>query len=294
MSHSTEQIGAKKSYRSIGWLCQRTGYSRKHLNRLADQGSIPGSQPRATSRSHWRFEVGSELRKFVQELVYKAKQLTAEPKPVRRYVRETVLAPLTPPRNKFAAAVRQLKGAQDAYVLNLACLMEQEEARVGAADTNEILREEGVASSDVERVKALLSLPTKVRQIARGLGDEHAIAVVRAKRLTMSARTRWLQKAKKHGLTAYELQKSIRQNRVVTMKDLHEQSGRNSGILTIEGISYELETWSKRGKLDGRIKGLDHEQKQMLSEELQRMEQYISDVKVEAQLSTRKVLSSGF
>ena len=291
MSHFPEESRAEKVFRSVGWLCAQSGYSRKHLNRLADNGEIPGSQPR-TSRSHWRFEDGPNLRRFVRGLRSKAKQSTATPKPVRRYVRETIPTPLKPPRNEFAGAVRQLKGARDAYILDLARLMERERARIGAVFMNKTLREEGVSSSDVERARALLDLSVEARQVARALTDEHAIAVKRAKQLSPAARTRWLQKAKKHGLTAYELQASIGEGRVVTVKDIHERSGYNSGILTIEGIVSHLEIWSKRGKRGGRLKGFGQEQKQKLSEELRRLKRCIADIEAETQLISRAATGS--
>lgn len=245
MLHFSEGKSVSKRLKTVGWLCKQTGYSRMQLNRLAQEGEIPGERPRSTSRSHRRFEDSLALRAFVRRLRDQKRLFIPKPKRVRLYVREDAPAPLEPPASVFAAAVRQVKNAKDASIRKLANLMATEELRIGKLAMYEVLQKEGVSRFDVRRAEALLTLPHEIDKILENLTCEHALVVVQAKHLTQQQRILWLQRARSRRLTPLELRKSIEVGRVNTLREVRHESGHNSGIRTIQGITYQFILWKK-------------------------------------------------
>ncbi|MFZ4693736.1 MAG: hypothetical protein ACOYMV_01275 [Verrucomicrobiia bacterium] len=77
------------------------------------------------------------------------------------------------------------------------------------------------------------------------LGSDHYFVLSKAN-LTAKEQGRWVAIATKEGLKAVELQKSIEAGKVLRQADINRESGRDSGIPTIQGLAFWFDRWERK------------------------------------------------
>lgn len=97
-----------------------------------------------------------------------------------------------------------------------------------------------------DSIKALTigQLPLDLR--TENLSSDHMWVLAKAVDLTAKERARWAAISDKEGLKPVELQKSIEAGKVLRQADIDRVSGHNSGIATIQGLSFWFHQWERK------------------------------------------------
>lgn len=116
--------------------------------------------------------------------------------------------------------------------------------------------------SSVRKAQVVGEVPKTLRNPA--LTSEHYWVVAQ---LDKDEQMKWLQRAVKHKLTGFELKRSIEAGKVLKKEQIDMLSGKNSGILTYQGILTDWKRWtSKVGGDDGILSWPGHLQDRWLED----------------------------
>ena len=138
------------------------------------------------------------------------------------------------------ASWRQLKHV---WELGFADILNYGRERFGEEKVEEALHQLEFNLQDAQRALAIGQIPLDLR--VEELTAEHYYILGKAD-LTPKERGRWAAIAHKEKLSALELQKSIEAGKVVRLRTIEGMSGRNSGVATIEAISFWFERWENQ------------------------------------------------
>lgn len=138
----------------------------------------------------------------------------------------------------------------------------------GADKVNECMTQLEFLLDDARKAIDIASIPDAVRH--ENLKAEHYIELSRAK-LTPKQQAKWAKTASEQNLTPSRLKESIKQGEVVPQSSA---DSKRHGVLSLHGISMELEVWLRRvGKGDLKL-GLEElankpaDQRKMLAEQI--------------------------
>jgi hypothetical protein len=95
---------------------------------------------------------------------------------------------------------------------------------------------------DAQRAVGIASLSREARP---GLSSEQLWVMAKAK-LTEAEQLKWADLALKNDLSANLLEKSIAAGKVITTEQSSRNSGRGSGLVTVQGIRQLFDTWHRK------------------------------------------------
>lgn len=132
---------------------------------------------------------------------------------------------------------------KDAYKFVLADIISYGLKNFGREKVDEGLIQLQFNLGEVNEAFAIGQIPLPLR--VERLKPEHYYILGKAD-LTTKERGKWAALADKHELEPMELQKSIEAGKIVHQAAIDQISGKNSGITTIEGISWWYDRWERQ------------------------------------------------
>jgi hypothetical protein len=143
--------------------------------------------------------------------------------------------------------LRAFKAFETTGTLALADLLSFVKQRGWEKEVEQYMAQLEFDLSSVRRAQAVNEVPRALRNPK--LNSEHYWVV---SSLEKHDQTKWLATAVKHGLSGFELKRSIEAGKVLRKEQIEMMSGQNSGILTYQGILTDWKRWSaKVGGDDG-------------------------------------------
>ena len=142
------------------------------------------------------------------------------------------------------AAWKQIKGI---WELGFADFINYGRKQFGEEKVDVALQQLEFDLGDANRALAIGMTPLGLR--IEELTVEHYYLLGKAERdgkLTAKERGRWAAVAHKEKLSALELQKSLEAGKVVRLAVIEGMSGRDSGVASIQGISFWFERWESQ------------------------------------------------
>lgn len=148
-----------------------------------------------------------------------------------------------PTFEQWKELLRTWREASDKFHFGLADLLVYGNEHFGKARVDQVVQQMEFDVADAIRAMSIGQIPLDLR--SENLSSEHYFVMARAN-LSVKEQGRWAAIATKENLTALELQKSIAAGHVVKAEVSSGESGRNSGIATIQGMRFWFERWSSK------------------------------------------------
>lgn len=149
--------------------------------------------------------------------------------------------PLTP--HLLTESLRRLASTRTMFHYGLGDLMKAGRDQLGQAAVDEAMTEVGINHADALRAGAVEAIPQEKRR--QDVTSDHYLVVEQAG-LTDRAAEAWIAKAAAHHLSPLNLRRSIQAGRIISSNDVAVQSGRNSGVDTIENVLFWFERWHNK------------------------------------------------
>ena len=156
---------------------------------------------------------------------------------------QSLLLPPQMPFQQWQNALAAWRQIGQAYHFGLADLLSYGVTEYGRARVDDSLAQMEFDLADANKAFAIASFSPGQRRV--GLSSEHYFVISRQPGLSERQRTRWLDNAVKHKLTALNLRRSIEAGKVLTPEEMDERSGRNSGIPNIYAARFQFDLWKR-------------------------------------------------
>lgn len=136
------------------------------------------------------------------------------------------------------------KRIKDIYHFGLADIVNYGQEKFGKEKVDAALEQLNFELSDIVHAEAIGQTTFAFR--LEGLSSEHYYVLGKELAGAQKEQAKWATLAQKHGLSAFELKKSIESGKVIKRPEIDQSSGRNSGITNIEGITLQFERWERQ------------------------------------------------
>lgn len=138
----------------------------------------------------------------------------------------------------------QAKRAKSSYLAVVSDIVAYGRREFGDDPVNSALEQLEFDLSDATKAEIISRMSLADRTL-HGLSAEHSYVLGLCLR-TPEEREKWARKCAEHGLTAFELKKSIAAGEVLRIADISAAAGHSEGIPSIQAVRFQFQKWQRQ------------------------------------------------